>query len=141
MAISLLKPALYSANESTAAQPPMLLGGRCACGYLFFPMQRFGCERCGKNGGALTPASLRGSGKLITATVVHMHADKRRTVPFAVGTIALDDGPVIRALLSDISVAEHLQSAVVAELIVVTNEDGTQPRDLRFKRAPHSDRT
>jgi len=135
MSIPLLKPALYAANDLEPAQPPNLLGGRCECGYIFFPMQQFGCERCGKFGSSLEAVSLRGSGKLVTATVVHMHADKRRPAPFAVGTIALDDGPVVRALLSDLALASQLQSAIVAEFAVVTNEDGTQARDLRFKRA------
>ncbi len=127
----LLKPTLFAATDAG----PVLLGGRCACGYVFFPMQSFGCERCGKAGDALQPQALRGRGILVAASVVHMHADKRRSAPFAIGTIALDDGPIVRTVLSDITVAKDgLGKAVAAELAPVTLEDGSQALDLRFKR-------
>jgi uncharacterized OB-fold protein len=126
----LLKPSLYAA----AGAGPVLLGGACSCGYVFFPMQRFGCERCGNNGTALSPKTLRARGKLITATVVHMHADKRRPTPFAIGVIALEAGPVVRSLLSDIASAQlGVGKTVTAEFVSVALEGGTQARDLRFK--------
>jgi uncharacterized OB-fold protein len=129
MAAPLLKPALYAAGDAG----PILLGGRCACGYVFFPMQTFGCEKCGQHGDALRPMQLRGSGKLVSAAVVHLHTDKRRVVPFAVGTIALDDGPVVRTLLSDIDLASHPQARVRAEFVTVTQEDSSPALDLRFE--------
>lgn len=135
MSIPLLKPALYAADDADPQRLPRLLGGRCHCGYVFFPMQTFGCERCGKDGAALKPVSLRGSGTLLTAAVVHMHADKRRPTPFAIGTIALDDGPVIRTLLADIQLVDAPRARVEAELVPVTREDGAQALDLRFRRA------
>jgi uncharacterized protein len=129
--LPLLKSSLYVAADTG----PVLLGGRCECGYVFFPMQTFGCERCGKSGVALRPYALRGRGKLITASVVHLHADKRRSTPFAMGTIALDDGPVIRTLLSDIALAtDCVGKTVIAELTTVMAEGGSQARDLRFNR-------
>ena len=129
MTSPLLKPTLYAAGDSE----PVLSGGICSCGYVFFPMQTFGCERCGKSGDALQPKSLRARGKLVTASVVHMHADKRRPTPFAIGAIALDEGPVIRTLLSDIAIAKFgLGKTVIAEFVPVTL-DGTQAHDLRFK--------
>lgn len=41
LTLDLLKPDLYGLG---AAGTPTLLGGRCECGYVFFPMQTFGCE-------------------------------------------------------------------------------------------------
>jgi uncharacterized OB-fold protein len=129
--LPLLKPTLY--NDTDAG--PVLLGGRCSCGHVFFPMQTFGCERCGKTRDALQPHVLKGRGTLITASVVHMHADKRRSTPFAVGTVALDEGPVIRTLLSDVELAQKaLQKTVEAEWVQVTLEDGSPTLDLRFRR-------
>ena len=126
----LLKPQLYA--ESTNG--PVLLGGECECGYVFFPMQTFGCERCGKSSTALKPRNLRGVGRLMNSTIVHMHADKRRTPPFAIGTIALDDGPVIRTLLVEITDAVvGVQPRVQAVLMPVSSEDGSRALDLRFK--------
>jgi len=94
--LPLYKPALYARDS---AGVPWLLGGRCECGYVFFPMQRYGCERCGRNGPALSSVSLRAAGVLLASSLVHLHADKRRATPFTVGTIALDEGPVVRTLL------------------------------------------
>lgn len=100
MSSSLVKPRLYRA-EGTEAVPahPALLGGRCGCGHVFFPWQRHGCERCGATDG-LTPESLSGAGTLLARTEVHLHAGTTPAAPFWVGTIGLDDGPVIRSLLS-----------------------------------------
>ena len=66
----LLKPTLYAA-EGTAAVPdhPALHGGKCTCGHVFFPMQTYGCEVCGRNGDALQPLRLSGRGKLIATAM------------------------------------------------------------------------
>jgi uncharacterized OB-fold protein len=97
-------------------------------------MQTFGCERCGKSGNDLQPKTLRARGTLITAAVVHLHADKHRTAPFAIGTVVLEAGPVVRALLSDLALAtKALRKTVAGEWVQVTLEDGTKLLDLRFK--------
>ena len=64
----LLKPDLYR-TEGTAADPahPALLGGSCKCGYIFFPMQVYGCEKCGS--AEISPRLLSGRGKLIAGCV------------------------------------------------------------------------
>jgi uncharacterized OB-fold protein len=125
----LLKPTLYAFGDTE----PVLLGGQCRCGYIFFPMQTFGCERCGKNGDALQPKALRARGNLVTASIVHLHADKNRSTPFAIGTVALEEGPVIRAVLSDLASASSAPHRPVAgEWAQVTLEDGTKFLDLRF---------
>jgi uncharacterized OB-fold protein len=128
--ITLYKPALYSQSENGEIA---LLGGRCECGYVFFPMQRFGCERCGRDN-SLQPFALRASGTLIASAVVHLHADKRRTAPFVVGTIALDDGPVVRTLLSEAPPQVANAVRVTATLVPIkVGDEGQEALDLRFK--------
>jgi uncharacterized protein len=133
----LLKPTLY-AETGTAAVPdrPALLGGRCRCGHVFFPMQVFGCEVCGRHGADLQPMALNGRGKLLSSTVVHLHADKSRAAPFSIGKVALDDGPVVRTLLVDPAAELAPGTEMVSALVPVeTREDGTVLHDLRFAPA------
>jgi uncharacterized protein len=130
MGRSLLKPSLYTQSDAG----PQLLGGVCRCGHVFYPMQTFGCEKCGAFGDALTPKALRARGTLITASVVQLHHDTRRPTPFAIGAILLDDGPVVRTLLSDVSLAVQLQARVRGEFVHVTQADGAPMLDLRFTK-------
>lgn len=134
MDLPLLKPSLYA----TTADGPVLLGGACRCGHVFFPMQTFGCEQCGATGDALTSRALRAQGTLRSAAVVQLHHDKRRVTPFAVGVIQLDDGPVVRTLLSDVSLASELRARVRATLVPVAQEDGASALDLRFAKDSES---
>lgn len=126
--LPLLKPDLYSIDATGA---PLLLGGRCECGHVFFPMQTFGCERCGRNGTALQPYALTACGELRAAATVHVHSDDKRKAPFVIGTIALDDGPVIRTLL-DASDDASRGSRVEGILMRVAHE-GSEILDLRFR--------
>jgi uncharacterized OB-fold protein len=129
--LTLYKPALYSQSESGEIA---LLGGRCECGYVFFPMQQFGCERCGRHGNSLQPHALRGRGTLIASATVHLHADKRRIAPFVVGTIALDDGPVVRTLLTEAPLRQADAVRVMATLALVKiGDDASEAYDLRFQ--------
>lgn len=138
MSIPLLKPKLYVPADGDGV--PALLGGRCRCGYVFFPMQTFGCERCGATGEALEPMKLRGRGTLVAAATVHRHHDPSRPTPFVVGTIALDDGPVVRTLLVGAD-GTPLDEAPVAgsvrvEAVLVSvakKSDGNEVLDLRFR--------
>jgi len=126
---ALLKPSLYTQRDG---EPPVLLGGRCECGYVFFPMQTFGCEQCGRTGAALRPMSLRGHGRLRSAATVHMHADEKRPAPFVIGTIALDDGPVIRTLLLDAPPDDQAPGKPVEAVLVPVDSTG-EAFDLRFR--------
>jgi uncharacterized OB-fold protein len=133
-----LKPELYGSD-----QPPALLGGVCACGYVFFPLQSYGCERCGRFGEDLQPKDLAGRGRLIASTVVHLHAADRRT-PFVVGAIALDDGPVVRTLLTGtptgLAAGTRMESALIAiEPGATESGDATARVDLRFTAAPQGE--
>ena len=93
-------------------------------------MQPHGSELCGRHGADLQPLTLSGRGTLLSSTVVHLHADKARQTPFAIGTIALAEGPVVRTLLVDADAAIAPGEAVKATLVPV--EGGRH--DLRFGR-------
>ncbi len=122
---TLLKPALYTPAGD-------LLGGRCACGHVFFPMQTHGCEVCGRHGADLQSMTLSGHGTLLSSTVVPLHADKARTVPFAIGKVMLDDGPVVRTLLLDPAKEIAPGTRMISRVVSV----GDSTADLRF--APES---
>jgi uncharacterized OB-fold protein len=133
MPLPLLKPALYGTRTDGSA---VLHGGCCECGYVFFPMQSFGCERCGRSGDSLKPFALSGRGRLVTSSLVHMHADAKREAPFVIGTIALDEGPVVRTLLNVTSEPE-LGAAPLRVMAVLkpvkSGEEGGECLDLRFQ--------
>lgn len=128
--LPLLKPSLYARSDDAA---PLLLGGRCGCGHVFFPMQTFGCERCGKFGDALQPFALQGRGTLRSAATVHLHADEKRPAPFVVGTIALDEGPVIRTLLVDAPADRDAPGTRVAAVLIPVDTENGRALDLRFR--------
>jgi uncharacterized OB-fold protein len=128
----LLKPALYRA-EGTAevAGRPALLGGACAsCGYVFFPLQTYGCEKCGSTD--LAPRVLSGVGQLLASARVHLHAGKGREAPFTVGSIRLDDGPIVRTLIVEDAGPLEVGSRMVTTLESVADAEGSPRLDLRF---------
>lgn len=128
---SLLKPALYRAEGGAAAPDrPALLGGECACGYVFFPLQRYGCEKCG--GLELKEKALSGAGTLLASARVHLHAGKGREAPFTVGAIALDDGPIVRTLIEEGRGDPRPGRRMAATLVAVEDAEGAPWLDLRF---------
>ena len=130
----LLMPQLYDGGS-----PPALQGGVCDCGHVFFPLQAYGCERCGGHGTRLRPKRLAARGRLVASAVVHLHAGER-PAPFVVGAIALDDGPVVRTLLTGTDVSLPPGCRMVGTLVPVTPaEDGTPRVDFRFAPATGSD--
>jgi uncharacterized OB-fold protein len=79
---------------------PALRGRRCtACGYVFFPPHDFGCDACGALPDRVEPMAIEGAGVLRSVVVVHRHGGGSIEVPFTVGEIALDAGPMVRAVL------------------------------------------
>ena len=134
MPTPLLKSSLYASDTSGV---PVLRGGRCVCGYTFFPMQTFGCERCGRTGDDLQPIELSGSGRLVATAAVYVHSDHKRPTPFVIGTVALDDGPVIRTLLTEVPrTYSEKPVRVAATLVPVESSDGNGAAlDLRFRIA------
>ena len=128
----LLKPALYR-QEGTDAVPghPALLGGACvACGYIFFPLQRYGCEKCGAL--AIAPRALSGAGRLLAQASVHLHAGKGREAPFTVGAVRLDDGPIVRTLIVEGTGPLAVGQRVATTLETVADPEGAARLDLRF---------
>ncbi len=90
-------PDLYRrADGDTVA----LLGMRCSsCGYVAFPRQRFGCDKCGAVGESLRDVELGSSGTLTSFATVHMHQAKSIAAPFVIGEVVLEDGPTVRATM------------------------------------------
>lgn len=128
-------PPLFTAEGAGASSGrPALLGGKCrACGYVFFPMQNYGCEKCGSED--LEPMALVGRGKLVTSAEVFVPAGPHRPAPFTVGSVVTDDGAVVRAIL-DVPAGTRLTPGVtmVTRLVPETRPDHG-PYDLNFAPA------
>jgi uncharacterized protein len=131
----LAQPALYTAEAA-----PKLNGGRCKkCGYVFFPPQNYGCEFCGALSDQLEPVALKGAGKLHSFATVHLHQDrsgKGLQAPFTVGLIVLDDGPALRAILTErtdegLHIGDRMHSVLVPGGL---NDEGKQLVELRFAK-------
>src|SRR4051812_32038999 len=104
---------LYEVN----ADVPTLNGTRCdACGSTFFPPVAIGCATCGSE--ALVAVPLTAAGELYSFATVHLHRGKDIEAPFTVGEISLDDGPLIRCLLTA-NDGFAIGDRVVAEWVVV----------------------
>jgi uncharacterized protein len=139
MSLPLLKPELYR-REGTLSHPhaPALLGGRCErCGYVFFPLQHYGCEQCGAPGDALHPHALSGRGTLDASAPVHLHSRPGRQAPFTVVAVHLHDGPRVRTLLGAGTTAGNVVSgaemvATLEEVVVPGSEPAATALDLRF---------
>jgi uncharacterized OB-fold protein len=128
----LLKPTLYR-SEGTADAPtrPALLGGVCNNGHVCFPLQHYGCERCGSVD--LQPRPLAGVGRLLASARVHLHPGKGREAPFTVGSIELDDGPIVRTLIVS-GDAPLVAGARMATLLApAVDAEGRECLDLRFE--------
>ena len=133
---TLLKPALYrAAGTPEAPDRPALLGGVCDAGHVFFPLQPYGCERCGSLD--LQPKALSGVGRLLASARVHLHAGKTREAPFTVGSIQLSDGPIVRTLIeANEGAALAAGTRMATTLVAVVDADGRECLDLRFAPEP-----
>jgi len=123
---------LYSGSAE-----PALHGVRCgACEYVFFPPQWYGCEVCGAGKEQLGSRSLAGHGKLSSFATVHLHQGKGIEAPFTVGVIVLDDGPAIRAVLTEKTDAGlKIGDRMRAVLVAATDDESNAPvNELRFAR-------
>jgi uncharacterized OB-fold protein len=132
-----LKPLLYTLPDEGGNGLPQLCGGHCQCGHVFFPMQTYGCEKCGSTGDALRPTLLPAQGTLVASARVLLHARKDRQPPFVVVSVRLDDGPVVRTLLAEDSEAVlPVGAAMHARLVEVGRAESGEPIvDLRFVQA------
>jgi uncharacterized protein len=127
-------PELYSSRDDGAVE---LLGMRCgACGYVAFPRQRYGCEKCGATGAALVDVTLPSTGKLASFATVHMHQAKHISAPFVIGEVALDEGPMLRATMVEPTDAQLAIGARVEGRLHPAPGDSQPPtHELRFARA------
>ena len=116
------KPGLYD----PASLVPQLNGTRCSdCGATFFPPLQTGCEKCGSTG--LTPLKIEAVGKLHSVVTVHMHMGKDIEAPFTVAEVALDNGPIIRAMLAEPADLNAIGKRVSALWETTkTDEDGNE---------------
>jgi uncharacterized OB-fold protein len=128
------QPALYAASPGDSSSVAQLRGGRCVCGYVFFPLQAFGCEKCGATGESLQVQLLEGRGRVVSSAQVLMHAGENRKPPFTVAAVQLDSGPVVRTLLAggareSLPVGTRVQACLVE---VARSESGEPLGELQF---------
>lgn len=101
----------------------VLLGVDCgSCGAVRFPYQAYGCEVCGASGASLRRVELPPVGRLRDAASVFRHPT--RTVPFTLGEVELDAGPVVLGLLAD---AEEWRSGRMVEAASTTSDEQRLP--------------
>ncbi len=124
------QPELYEVDAAV----PALKGTRCdVCGSTSFPPMTIGCATCGSD--ALVSVPLVAAGELYSFATVHLHRAKDIEVPFTIGEISLDDGPLIRAVMTT-NDGFAIGDRVVAEWVVVGADDaGTDIVEPRFGRA------
>lgn len=113
----------------------VLEGRRCgSCGYLFFPPQDYGCERCGATDRHLTGIELASRGSLRSSVTVHRQQDQRVKVPFAVGVILLDDGPAVTGIL-DSDTDDDLRIGDRMSVVLAPRDNGRASSfELRFAK-------
>ena len=130
------QPAGLFQGTGTSVLPdhPALIGGEClSCGNVFFPMQWFGCERCGSVN--LKERTLTGRGKVLTCAKVHEHRSPGREAPFTVAAVLMEDGPMVRALLDPATAdVTNIGDMVVTSLVPETRPNRGE-LDIRLTRA------
>lgn len=92
-----------------------------------FPAQDYGCTFCGAYGAGLQPYTLATAGALLSFAVVHSHP--KHPVPFVLGDVALDGGPIVRAEIG----GEPLPEIGARLGAVVSGEPGEE--HLEFRRS------
>ena len=102
---------------------PALDGTQCArCGRMYFPPIGVGCEICGAAAEDLLPTTLAATGTIHALAQVHLHHGAPET-PFAVAEIALDAGPLIRAMVHPESAPLSIGVPVTARWNIVGVDD------------------
>jgi uncharacterized OB-fold protein len=127
MTIESAEPALYRVDPDGT---PVLLATQDPSGYTAFPRQAFGSEKTGAHDGALTPIELAGTGRIAAVVTVHQHWGDDLPTPFAIASVLLDEGPVVRAVLTDAAAGE-IGDRVTA-VTVTRTRDGAEVAELRF---------
>ncbi|MFR9774308.1 Zn-ribbon domain-containing OB-fold protein [Nocardia sp. SC052] len=114
MVVCMDNPLFSLAEASARGRLAKLDGGVCVCGFRFFPMQRIGCERCGRYGDHLKTEAAEAHGTLIAAVTVRLVTDPDLPVPFTAGYVRLDSGVKITAIIDGETPAPGSPVAVAA---------------------------
>lgn len=133
------RPGLYTLPD--AAHIPALCGTACtSCGTAFFPPQRYGCERCGAGPERIERRPLAGTGTLRSFATVHRALRPEPAAPFVIGTVRLDAGPELEAVLACGDESELAFGMPVRATLVPVGVDaeGREIVDCRF--APAAER-
>jgi uncharacterized OB-fold protein len=131
------RPAVSGLYAIDDGDSPSLDGRRCRdCGYVFFPPHAFGCEVCGALPERTEPLKLAGAGVLRSFVVVHRHGGGDLESPLTVGEIALDAGPMVRAVLQahpQLAIGDRMRAVLWPAASSGASEEKIE---LRFERAP-----
>ena len=106
---------------------PVLSGTQCArCARVYFPPIGLGCEICGAPAEDLLPTMVAATGTIHALAQVHLHQGAPDT-PFTIAEIALDAGPLIRAMVHPESPPLSIGVAVTARWNKVGVDDAGVP--------------
>ena len=108
---------------SAPGEAPVLRGGRCSCGHVFFPPQQIGCDVCGASGDAIAIVDLTAAGVLQAFATAHRQTRPGGGVPLIIGAVALDDGPVVEVVLDAEDESELRVGQRVGGRLVEVGED------------------
>jgi uncharacterized OB-fold protein len=130
----LRQPALVMVTadgSSDEKRVPRIRARRCACGHVFHPPHPYGCEKCGRDGGATEATEIDARGVLTAVATVHVHP--KLPTPFVLGRVTLDAGPVVEAWLGGTPAEATLGARVRATLVESRGADSGAPLlDIRF---------
>ncbi len=102
-------------NWRLREQRYQLIGNRCvACGAKFFPPRQV-CTEC--RGTQFEPYQFNGKGELYSYTTLRQApAGFENQVPYSVGMVKLDEGPLVEAQLTDVN-PEDLEIGMRVEMV------------------------
>jgi uncharacterized protein len=114
-----VQPGLYDADTDV----PILNASRCAtCGRVSFPPLSIGCDICGASEARLEAIHLPAVGEVHSFATVHVQHGQP-IEPFTVAEIALDGGPLIRAMVAQSSPALSVGDRVSGAWAVAKTDD------------------
>ncbi|HYX98793.1 MAG TPA: zinc ribbon domain-containing protein [Mycobacterium sp.] len=128
-------PSLYDPSPDI----PVLHGVQCDhCARVYFPPMGIGCEMCGARAEQLLPTLLLAQGVVHAVAEVNLSPAAMPT-PFTIAEIALDGGPLIRAMVHPESPGLQIGDRVVARWNVVKhNDEGAEVVEPGFMAAVSS---